>query len=45
MTTNHRDLCYSPAVDGRELAVFETVKVPGYHVHCGLDLKTEGIIT
>lgn len=41
MSTNHRDLCYSPAMNGRPLAVFEIVKVPGYHIYCGPDLKTE----
>ncbi|KAK9860157.1 hypothetical protein MYU51_010487 [Penicillium brevicompactum] len=28
MTENHRELCYSPAICGRELAVFEIAKVP-----------------
>ena len=42
MTENHRELCYSPAIYGQELAVFEIAKVPGYHISCGPELK-EGV--
>ncbi|KAJ5326229.1 uncharacterized protein N7506_009331 [Penicillium brevicompactum] len=41
MTKNHREVCFSPAIYERELAVFEIAKVPGYHISCGPELKEE----